>query len=240
MPAQETTSARGKTGQAEMKSAGLADPGEFKSGRAGTASPETVCLRGRVAAGNGKSSFHVERHAELIREALGASMVRGSLNIILKHPVMLKNGTARVTCYGNEKPHFYWPGRLNGTEVWLYRWRSAPLHVVELLATVRLRTHLNLSDGDEVEVEARARDIGRISGLGRLTWMLLWSGRKNGTYANQRYYFPAQRWGKKFGATQLGTNKRLRDLVAALFRLTFKKIAGLGRPGGKRRKDGYS
>jgi hypothetical protein len=180
-----------------------------------------------VAAGNGKSSFHVERQAELIRDALGASMVIGSLNIILKRPVVLKNETARTTCFDNEKPHFYWPGRLNGTDVWLYRWQSAPLHIVELLGTVHLRTHLHLSDGDAVEVEARQCDIGRIPALGRLAWILLWSGRRKGTYANHRYYFPAQRWGKKFGATQLGTDKKFRDLVVALLSLAFKKIPGV-------------
>ncbi len=188
--------------------------------------PEITRLPGRVAAGNCKSTFHTARHAELIREALGVSVVNGSLNVILKRPAMLRVETARRTAFGNEKPHFYWPGRINGIDVWLYRWQSAPLHVVELLATTHLRTTLGLADGDEVEVDARRCDVDRIPAVGRLAWVLLWTGRRRSTYANDRYYFPAQRWGKTFGATQLGTDKNFKDLAAALRGLALKKIFG--------------
>jgi hypothetical protein len=207
-----------------MKSSDSAGPGPHEPGLTAIARHETVNLSGRVVPGNGKSSFHVARYSELIREALGADMVEGSLNIILKHPVMLSNDTAQSTCFANEKPHFYWPGQLHGTDVWLYRWQSAPLHIVELLATEHLRTHLNLADGDAVEIKARKCDIGHISGLGRLTWVLLWWGRTQSTYANERHYIPAQRWGKQFGATQLGTKNNFWDLAAALTQMAVKKI----------------
>jgi CTP-dependent riboflavin kinase len=202
-------------------------PGPMKRQQAPGSPPcETVSLRGRVASGRGRASSYVAKHTAKIREALGEHIVAGSLNIILKRPVMLREETAIKTCFDGLL-RLHWPGRLNGVDVWLQRWDSAPLHIMEPFCAVHLRTHLNLRDGDEVAIEARKRDVIPISNVQRVAWMLLWSGRRQWHYTNARYYEPAERWGKAFGATQLGTKKRFRDLVTALVKMAIKKIPGV-------------
>jgi CTP-dependent riboflavin kinase len=182
---------------------------------------EMIRSSGQVASGRGRASSYVERQADKIRNALGERVVEGSLNIVLKRPVMLRNDTAIKTAFDGELVRLHWAGRLNGTRVWLQRWPNAPLHIIELFCAVHLRTRLNLADGDCVEVQARRRDVQPISKLGRVSWMLLWFGRRKWHYTNERYYAPAERWGTTFGATQLGTEKRFRDLAAALVKRVF-------------------
>jgi hypothetical protein len=178
---------------------------------------ETVILSGRVASGGGKGTSNTRRDAGKLRDALGLTVVEGTLNIILNRPVMLANDTAvQIPVDGDgEWPRLEWPGRLNGTDVWINR-RAKPLHIVGLLSAVHLRQHLHLSDGDEVQIEVRKCDVARISNVGRLTWALFWLGRKNWFYTRNGYRTRAQRWCRRFGATQLATEKRCRDLAMAL------------------------
>jgi CTP-dependent riboflavin kinase len=209
-----------------MKSPASAGSGAPEPGYQGLDANGMIRLSGRVASGRGKASSYVERQADKIRDVLGERVVEGSLNIILKRPVMLRDDTAIKVAFKDELVRLHWPGRLRGAAVWLQRWPSAPLHIMELFCAVHLRTHLNLSDGDRVEIEARQCDMKPISNLGRVAWILLWFGRRKWHYTNDRYYLPAERWGSKFGATQLGTDKSFRDLAVALVKMMIKKIPG--------------
>jgi hypothetical protein len=169
----------------------------------------------------------MRENARAIRCSLGDGLVEGSLNIILKRPLMLKRDSAIVTQFSRQAPpQLEWPGQLNGTDVWLHRWHNAPLHVMEVLSAVRLRQHLDLADGDKVFISIRQCDIGRIAPVGWLTWILFWFGRTRWTYTRDSYVEPAQRWGTKFGATQFGTDQNCRDLAMALVRMVGKRIAG--------------
>jgi hypothetical protein len=210
---------------------------EPESARGRMIAGTTVVLHGRVAAGRGKGTSYVERHADQIRDALGESenLVNGSLNVLLRRPVMLRDDTAVKTRFDGLR--LDWPARLNGTGVWLHRWESAPLHIVELLCTKHLRTHQNLSDGDKIEIEVRTCDIGRISAAGWMTWILCWAGRRNWCYTSGRYWAPAQRWSEKFGATQLGTKNRPRDLALALAKMMARKVLEACRPRKRRRHE---
>jgi SAM-dependent methyltransferase len=196
------------------------------AGHGGASASATVRVTGHVAAGRGLGTSFVARNTDALRQALGTDIINGSLNVILKHPLMLHNGTAIKCSYGKDGSRQDWRGRLNGTDVWLHRWPRCPLHVVELLAPVHLRSHLGLSDGDEVVIEVRAQDIGRISDVGRWAWPLLWLGRRAWVYTDDRYLKVASRWGVRFGATQFVTDKTRKDLTMAIAKQLARRVPG--------------
>jgi hypothetical protein len=189
---------------------------------------ETLKLSGQVTSGRGLGTSNIGRNAAQIRDAIGVAVVEGSLNILLNRPVMFANDTAIRMHFDKGEPRLDWPGKLNGIDVWVHRWQSAPLHIVELLSAVHLRSHLKLSNGDKVQIEVRKCDVERIATVGRLTWALFWLGRKSWTYLSRRdgYIFRIQWWCKRFGATQCGTERNCRDLSMALTKTAIKKFPG--------------
>jgi hypothetical protein len=184
-----------------------------------------MTLRGRVTSGGKKGTRNTRRDAEKLRDALGASVVDGTLNVLLKRPVMFANDTAiRIPVDDGGPPRLEWRARLNGVEVWINR-RSKPLHTAGLLSAVHLRTRLHLSDGDEVQLEVRRRDVAPIPLVGWLTWNLFWLGRENWFYSRADYMARAQRWCMRFGATQLVTRETCAGLSAALCKTVMRNLA---------------
>jgi hypothetical protein len=185
-----------------------------------------ITLTGTVTQGRGHARKNIARNARSIREALGAPVIEGSLNIVLARPTLFSNQTAKRIRFDQGSPRLDWPAKLNGIDVWINRWESAPLHVIELLSSVHLRETLQLSDGDRVQIEVREQDVTPIPTVGRLTWLLFWSGRKRWSYTNDLYTESVQRWCRRFGATQLGTEKHTVDLAKALVKGALGTISG--------------
>jgi SAM-dependent methyltransferase len=209
-----------------MKTLRIANPAARGAPRSGIEAFETVRLNGWVTSGRGNATVSARRNAGKIQNALGVSVIEGSLNIILERPMMFRDDTAVQIHLDRGPLHLEWPGRLNGTDVWLHRWQGAPLHVVEMLSTVHLRKHLHLSNGDKVQIEARKCDVGRISSVGRVTWTVFWLGRKRWTYTNDSYYFLAKLWCLNFGAAQFGTERNCGELTMTLVKAIIKKSIG--------------
>lgn len=186
---------------------------------------ETVKLSGRVASGRGFSSRHTSRNASVIQNALGVTVVEGSLNILLDRPVMFADDSAIRLHFEEGLPRLEWPGKVNDVDVWVHRWQSAPLHSAELLSATHLKNHIGLSNGDKIEIEVRKCDVKALSYVNLLTWFVFWFGRKSWEYENDAYCARIQtRWSEKFGATQLDTEKNCADLVTALSKALLNKL----------------
>lgn len=188
---------------------------------------ETLTLSGRVTSGRGIANSSLARNANVVRDALGVTIVEGSLNILLRRPVMFAEETAIQMHFDAGRLRLDWPAKLNGIDVWINRWHAEPLHVVELLSATHLRKHLSLADGDEVRLEVRKCDVKPVPAVGLLAWTLFWSGRRNWYYKRDSYFRRVQRWSREFGATQLGTDKNCGDLTMALSKALAKKITGV-------------
>lgn len=189
---------------------------------------ETVKLSGRVTSGRGLLGKHISRNATVIQNALGATVVEGSLNALLDRPVMFADDSAIRLYFDEGLPRLEWPGKVNDVDIWVHRWQSAPLHIVELLSAVHLRKHFGLSRGDKIQIQVRKCDLKPLSYVNLLTWTMLWFGRKSWEYENDAYCARIQtRWSEKFGATQLGTEKTCADLVTALSKAVINKLPGV-------------
>jgi hypothetical protein len=95
-----------------------------------------------------------------------------------------------------------WRASLGGIDVWVYRWRESPLHIVELLSSYHLRGQLNLKNGDTIELLMSRAQIGRIHLRERFIWAALWTGRRPWFYSRLSYSNHTVRLGTKLGATQ--------------------------------------
>lgn len=180
---------------------------------------------GEVWPGRGRAASHVrENRAELL-DKTKEQFVEGSLNLILRQPLMFATKNALKFDDGRR---LLWPAALNGLPVWIYRWQNAPLHVVEVLSRVHLRKGLGLRDGDLVKISTKRNNVAIVSPVGRLVWNLCWLGRRDWCYTNDRYYFRTKPWCRELGATQRGIGTTGRDLAATLMKTTIKQTPFLG------------
>lgn len=156
-------------------------------------------LVGTVVMGRGNAAKHFAANSQELRELLGTELFPGSLNVILKRPLRLREAAALRFDSGMR---LLWPATMHGTPVWIYRWRWAPLHVVEVVSTVGLRKAFQLADGNLVTLSVSPERLGAVSFLSTLAWSAFWLGRRDWCYSNDRYYQRTARWCRRLGATQ--------------------------------------
>lgn len=159
--------------------------------------PDKFHFSGEVQSGRGIAAKRLTEHAVEIKWLVGEEIVEGSLNLVLRYPLMLS--TKNALRFGGGR-YLLWPAESQGLSVWLLRWQDAPLHVVELLSSVHLRNSLRLCDGDLITVEMREADRGEVPSLRKLVWAFFWLGRRQWSYT--RYYSLTRPWCRRLGATQ--------------------------------------
>jgi SAM-dependent methyltransferase len=156
-------------------------------------------VEGQVVAGRGLAAPELVTLREQVQAIVGEPLCPGSLNVVLKHPVRLLDAAGFAFDLNYRT---LWRASLGGVNVWVYRWRESPLHIVEILASVHLRERLNLKDGDTVSLRMSPGQIGEIRFLERFVWSALWSGRRRWFYSHKFYSDHTVRLGKELGATQ--------------------------------------
>jgi hypothetical protein len=95
-----------------------------------------------------------------------------------------------------------WPATVNGVDVWIYRWTSCPLHVVEIVSSVHLRLHLLLCDGDDVVLRVSNALVGSVGAADRLVWAVCWLGRRHWAYSRNAYFQRIEDMASRLGAAQ--------------------------------------
>jgi len=158
-----------------------------------------IALTGQVVSGRGRAAPELLSIREQVQTIVKQPLYPGSLNIILKRPVRLLHtaGFAFDLDYRT-----LWRASLGGINVWVYRWRESPLHIVEILSSFCLRERLNLKNGDTVTLRISRAQIEKIHFLEQLIWAALWTGRRHWYYSHDFYANHTIRFGKELGATQ--------------------------------------
>lgn len=157
-------------------------------------------VHGTVTRGRGNATHHLAAYNEAIATAIGAEPCPGTLNILALGPIRLVAAAASSVAEGER---LLWPAELEGHPVWIYRWRHAPLHVLEAISEVNLRRTLSLSDGKRVAVRFADADVAPLRIRERVAWGAVWLGRRTWCYANDTYYHRTLEWCVKMGATQV-------------------------------------
>jgi hypothetical protein len=188
----------------------------------GPAQSAVLAYRGRVVSGRGQAaSEFAALRVEL--EALSTEpFYPGSVNLVLDRPLRLRAGRAFVFDNGQR---MLWPAVLNRVDVWIYRWSSCPLHIVEVLSPIHLRRRLQLSDGEGVTLEVSAAEIARVSCVERLVWGAFWLGRIRWTYSFAPYFACVEDLAQRLGAAQQkpGTGAGTRLIARALGMLHLRR-----------------
>lgn len=182
-------------------------------------------VEGSIISGRGKASYHLLESFDELKSITNETLVPGSLNVVLKRPVWLAPERAMPFAGGHR---MLWRGWLDGIPVWLYRWSAAPLHVVEILSSIHLRSALNLRDGMRVRIKLDADQVRPIPWLARAAWAVIWSDRRTWSYTNDTYYCFVRPWGMRWGATQSGGSREMIDMISARVKSVIKKTPILG------------
>jgi hypothetical protein len=145
--------------------------------------PETVARDGVVIAGRGKASVELAPLADAIEAVLGERPCPGTLNVILSAPLLFDlqgNVLAR-------RQRYLWPVEIDGTPALAYRWKHCPLHVVEIVSSLHLRSRLHLSDGNGVKLRFRRDLVAPLPALNKAAWTLLWGVNGALYYSSDRF-----------------------------------------------------
>src|SRR5690606_5577610 len=81
----------------------------------------------------------------------------------------------------------YWEAELGGHRCLIRRWKLCPLHVVELVSPMHLRSTLGLETGDRVAIDI-ASGLTEPVGVRRgLAWASVWMFRRHRFFADSEY-----------------------------------------------------
>ena len=183
---------------------------------------------GQVVSGRGIGKHQVLRCRAELHAIVKKSLYPGTLNILLNRPLRLLDAAGFTFDCENK---MVWPASLSGEDVWIYRWRGCPLHVVGVLSPICLRERFNLKDGDDVTLGLSNGQIGAINTLGRLAWAALWIGRRNSFFLRDTCHTGLNRtmtWSKKLGALQQQPEvKGARQLVFLAANKIIRRVPGV-------------
>lgn len=149
---------------------------------------KTITIKTFVAAGRGLASSMRASDMERLAQIQGRTFFKGSLNLISKQPVWLNTTTADYATENGR--HFYWNATLNGIPVVINRWAGAPAHVFEIFAEEKLRTKLQIDDGDPVALSIPQAIIHAEKSRSlryQTSWFLCWRGREAKIYTDDSY-----------------------------------------------------
>jgi hypothetical protein len=155
---------------------------------------------GTVVSGRGICGTVIAEHNQEIENIVGAALYPGSLNVVLARPLRLDETTASKF---DHDERLLWPASIDGFEIWLYRWRNAPLLVLEVVAPSHLRTMLGINTGSTVRISIPDRFIKRVAVVSRLVWAAAYAGRLDWYYSHDGYSNKIHGLCVDLGATQV-------------------------------------
>ncbi len=139
-------------------------------------------LVGTICSGRGLARTHLHEHASELARYLGAPPVPGSLNLVLGRPVGFDFKQCRLACKGR----FFWAASVAGIPALAYRWLTCPLHIVEIVAPVALRSTLGVSERDKLSITVEGATA--LTPQQYLVWSILWRLRQDSFYSSNRQF----------------------------------------------------
>jgi hypothetical protein len=135
-------------------------------------------VQGTVTGGRRIATHHIEEIAGALTPLLGAPPIAGTLNVLLDRPVEFSPYEAVLSIKGR----YFWNAAINGLPCLAYRWPRCPLHVVEIVSTVHLRTKMSLIDGSAITIESPSLRL--LSRQRHKIWHELWASRGAEVYTS--------------------------------------------------------
>jgi len=146
----------------------------------------TMTHIGEVSSGRGVASSSLLTRAPVLQSYFGAEPVPGTLNVLLLGPVELPVEAAIIR---DGPGGMFWAAELEGVPclaVRAYVQYFWPLHAVEFISTVHLRSTLQVVDGDKVKLTFP--ESPPLPWTRTLAWAALWAGRRQWFYSTDAYW----------------------------------------------------
>lgn len=115
----------------------------------------------------------------------------GTLNLVSKTPVHLDG--EKCISFENGKRRL-WPARMADRNVYVYRTRSQPDHIFEVVSDVRLRDALSEAEVENLELAIEPAFVVPLNGWQKFLWRKFWSGRETDYYNDDQYLRFAKKW----------------------------------------------
>ncbi len=142
---------------------------------------------GRVASGAGIAASVFDKAREDLTGYFGAPPHSGTLNILLRRPLLLRPEAAIPFAASPVlRGHGAWPVRLLGHPGLLVRWAWCPLHIAEIVSPAGFRAACGLDDGARVALELDDRIVARLPARGLIAWTAMWALNRRG-YLDKDY-----------------------------------------------------
>ena len=142
-------------------------------------------ISGKAVSGRGNATGQLDWSDPRFQEGLGAPPVPGTFNMVLDEPVLL---VADANEDFRTVHRIFVRGRLEGVgDVLIHRWRGAPLHVLEILSSRRIREVLDIGDHSAVSVVIAKTRLATIPIMRRFAHALLWKWREEWYYKHDWY-----------------------------------------------------
>lgn len=138
-------------------------------------------VKGQIVSGRGIGKKVMGKLSSYFQEN-NVSLFPGTLNVVFLGPVYLDEAKAK---FNYEQKYFFWEAKLNGENVYAYRWLTCPYHIVEIVAGDKL--NLDCKDQNEVVVEINQSLLKKLNWWKLLFWNLIWRGRYKTYYTNDLY-----------------------------------------------------
>lgn len=155
-------------------------------------------ISGKVVSGRGRANQDIAPHFNALETEYGKKIFPGTLNIVLKEPLLLNVNHAYDFESGRR---FTWKVDIEGQAAFilLYRWNGCPLHVLEIISDVKLREVLELEDSSQVEFVIKSEMVSSLEWYRRIAWIIVWKWRsswyyKRDGYKRLVYRLPRLRW----------------------------------------------
>ena len=143
---------------------------------------DEIILQGIIVSGRGTGAKRMNLLAPFFKEN-GIDIFPGTLNIVFSGPIYLNKANADFS-FSN---YFFWKAKINNIDCYLYRWWHCPAHIVEILASSKLRDRINTSESQLVTLNLERSIIQDINFMELFLWNLVWRGRTEAYYTNDLY-----------------------------------------------------
>lgn len=139
-------------------------------------------LYATLCPGRGKGQSLVSDNVECLRSVLKKAPFPGTLNLLLDDPFLIRPQLR----FGKKGKYYGVLGEIEGVPCIVHRWRKAPLHVLEVIAAEKLRSHLNLTDGQRMSLHVPDEAMQVPSALRRWVWSKYFRDEPEAYYDDQK------------------------------------------------------
>lgn len=143
-------------------------------------------ISGKIISGRSRAPEDIMPFENEINNVLGGTVYPGTLNLVLNTPILL-NLDAGYSFNNGKRYLWKVTGSSSTPPIYICRWLGCPMHVIELISTVKIRDIYNLQDGENFSLDIDNSIVKAIPIHRKIAWYALWKYRSAWYYQKNSY-----------------------------------------------------